>query len=47
MKETVHSSFLLSSLPRCIEKHLTPTSIVYFVIITEKSTKSTKNANDF
>lgn len=39
----------LSSPPPCIEKHLTPTSIMYFVIITggKKSTKSPKNANNF
>lgn len=33
--------------PNSPEKHLTPSTIMYFVIITEKSIKSTKNANDF
>lgn len=34
--ETAHSSSPLSSLPGCTENHLTPTSIMYFKIITGK-----------
>lgn len=51
LKETADSLSPPSSLPAsgldCIEEHLTPASIMYSVIITEKNTKSTRNADEF